>query len=77
METLHRSNPDPPRNNADGSWQETGSLHLPTLWILPWTLQNPFAALGDMRYSLGQNWCRSPRKKEKKRNEVNLLGLQD
>lgn len=74
METLHRSNPDPPRNNADGGWQGTGSLCLPTLWILPWTLRNPFVAFGDIRYSLGQNWCRSPGKKEK--NEINL-GLQD
>lgn len=51
METLHCSNSDPPKNNADGGWQGTGSTRLPTLWILPWTLQHPFVALGDTRYS--------------------------
>lgn len=53
METLHCSNSDPPKNNADGGWQGTRSMCLPTLWILPWMLQHQFVALGDMRYSLG------------------------
>lgn len=65
METLDYSDSDPPKNNFDGAWQRKGNMCLPTLWILPQKLQDLFVALGDMRYSLGLNWCRYPTGKMK------------
>lgn len=75
METLHCSNSDPPKNNADGGWQEMGNLCLPTLWTLPGMLQDLFAALGDTRYSLGWKWFESPSRKIKWRKSSELARL--
>lgn len=65
METLDFSDSDPPKNNVHGAWQRKGNISLPTLWILLQMLQDLFVALGDMRYSLGLNWCRYPSGKMK------------